>query len=172
MICIKRKVKVSYKKAFLINIIICFLWHLCSFLLCVHLKGQVFDYNRKCYQPKKWEKNGKWYKEKLKINKWKDILPQHVGEGGFSKEHMQCTSVKYIDDFLYETCRGEFNHKNNAIFAFFIFWFNKIKNFPKFISVIFCVCTLIANLPFLAIQRYNRFRLLKVRERLVKRKNR
>lgn len=170
MVCIKRKAKVSFKRAFFIDCIICLIWHISSFLLCVNLKGEVFNYKRNCYKPQKWEKNGRWYKDKLKINSWKDILPQHVGKDGFSKEHIQGTSVEYIDDFLYETCRGEFNHRNNAVFAFFILWFNKIKKFPKLLSVIFFVCTLIANLPFIAIQRYNRFRLLKVRERLVRKK--
>lgn len=168
MILIKPNKKNSFKKAFIINSILCFLWHLGSFLLCISLKGEIFDYKRKCYQAKKWEKNGRFYKDKLKINKWKDILPQHIGKGGFSKEHMQATNIEYIDDFLYETCRGEFNHKNNAIFAFFILWFNKIKKFPKLVSAIFFVCTLVANLPFLAIQRYNRFRLLKVRKKIIK----
>lgn len=155
-------------KLLLVNILLIFVWHCASFVACVFLRGDVFDSGKEEYQPRKWEKNGKWYKEKLGINKWKDLLPQHVGKNGFSKRNldMDNITVEYVDMFIYETCRGEWQHRLNALFAPVIFLFNLIFKSAWF-GVLFAWIILACNLPFLIIQRYNRFRLFRLRKRLV-----
>ncbi len=159
------KNKISKKQAFALNVIFCFIWHLVSFLACISISGNYFNSERAMYQKKDFEKNGRWYKEKLKIHKWKDILPQHVGKEGFSKQNLKGTDIKYLNDFIYETCRGEWNHRVNSLFSVFALIFGILIKKP-FMSIIVCILNLLGNLPFVAIQRYNRFRLITLKKRV------
>lgn len=143
-----------------INIFICAIWHFLVFVICITIKPSTFDYKRKCYQIKKWEKNGKWYDKKLKIKKWKDIIPQHIGKDGFSKRHMESLSIDYIELFILETCRGEWNHKLCLFYSLFSIIIN-----PPLYGFIFGILTLTFNLACIAIQRYNRIRLTKVKNK-------
>ena len=94
--------------ALLINLLLGTIWHYATFFLCISIKIEHFDSKRARYQPRKWEKNGKWYADHLKINKWKDFLPQHIGKDGFSKDHLDDVSIEYLDEFILEkaSCNG------------------------------------------------------------------
>lgn len=164
-----RKPKLKKSHVFIINMILLAIWHISSFIACINLKSEKLDSSQKCYQPQKWERNGKWYKDKLKINKWKDILPQYVGKDGFSKQNfdVENQTVEYVDRFIYETCRGEWNHGINMLYAPIALIFNFIIKRPGF-GMLFSLAALIANIPFIIIQRYNRFRLLTVRKKIIR----
>lgn len=134
------------------------LWYFICFIACVYLNTSIFDYKKRRYQPFKWEENGKWYEKHLYIKKWKDKLPQHIGKDGFSKANFKSTSIEYIDEFIMETCRGEWNHSLNCFFIVII-----LAIIPSLISILFSILTLLINIPFIVIQRYNRFRLIKIK---------
>ena len=153
--------------ALLINLLLGTIWHYATFFLCISIKTEHFDANRARYRPRKWEKNGKWYADHLKINKWKDFLPQHIGKDGFSKDHLDDVSIEYIDEFILETCRGEWNHIANYLFAVILFLANSFG-----IALILTILLLLGNLPFAIIQRYNRFRLVKLKNTLIKKAER
>lgn len=153
--------------ALLINLLLGTIWHYATFFLCISIKTEHFDANRARYRPRKWEKNGKWYADHLKINKWKDFLPQHIGKDGFSKDHLDDVSIEYIDEFILETCRGEWNHIANCLFAVILFLANSFG-----IALILTILLLLGNLPFAIIQRYNRFRLVKLKNTLIKKAER
>lgn len=153
--------------ALLINLLLGTIWHFATFFLCISIKIEHFDSSRARYQPRKWEKNGKWYADYLKINKWKDFLPQHVGKDGFSKDHLDDVSLEYIDEFILETCRGEWNHIANCYFAVVLFLANSF-----WIAFILTILLFLGNLPFAIIQRYNRFRLMKLKNTLIKKAER
>ena len=104
----------------------------------------------------------KWYADHLKINKWKDFLPQHIGKDGFSKDHLDDVSIEYLDEFILETCRGEWNHIANCYFAVVLFIIN-----PFWTAFILTILLFLGNLPFAIIQRYNRFRLVKLKNTLM-----
>ena len=70
------------------NLVIVGAYHLIIFVICVKLPQSAFDENKPRYQMKKFERNGKFYKQTLKINVWKEHVPQFTGKNGFSKEHM------------------------------------------------------------------------------------
>ncbi len=161
--------ELSFGNAVLINLILCALWHFVSLIFCITLNGKVFSHKRKCFQVKSWEKNGYWYKDKLKINKWKDILPQYIRKDGFSKRHLQSLSLEYIDEFIYETCRGEWNHRMNSIYSIIAIGLNILTQTPL-VGFIFFILNSSINLAFVAIQRYNRFRLIDLKTKLKKRK--
>ena len=147
----------------LINTLLILLWHMLCFVLCIKCNPSVYNPNKKMFQPKKWERNGKWYESKLHIKKWKDYLPQHAGKEGFSKKHFTNLSLEYIDIFIVETCRAEWNHKMSCIYIIITFIIS-----PLPIAIIFSIFTILANVPFFIIQRYNRFRLLRVKHKLYK----
>lgn len=155
----------NFWKILLYNIVFVGAWHTAAFLLCVYGNPSWFDFRRKRYQSFKWEKNGKWYVKHLKIKKWKDLVPSYVGKEGFSKNHlnMEALSLSYLDSFLLETCRGEWNHSMNAMCAVPVVLFNPLPE-----GVVFGFLILLGNLPFVAIQRYNRTRLLSLRMRRVR----
>ena len=98
------------------NIIIVSAYHFIIFAICVKLPQSSFDENKSRYQMKKFERNGKFYKQTLKINVWKEHVPQFTGKDGFSKEHMSNNvSVEYLNEFIAETCRAEWTHETQGL---------------------------------------------------------
>ena len=148
---------------FLLNVALVACWHVVVFIACVRLPAEVFDGNRKRYQPKNWEKGGRWYRDHLKIQLWKDKVPQFIAKDGFSKSHITSLSLEYLDEFIMETCRGEWMHLANCLCAAVLLLINP---FP--VNLIFACLVLLGNLPFALIQRYNRFRLYTVRRKLLR----
>ena len=149
----------------LTNVLLFTLWHFSMFIACITVKKSLFDPSRPHYQAKEWEHGGRWYQDKLHIKRWKDFLPQHVARNGFSKEHLENNpSIEYLDRFILETCRGEWDHSMNCLYAPVCLFINMFSGF----GWLFALIALIGNLPFVAIQRYNRFRLQTVRKRLLR----
>lgn len=152
-----------FQNVMVINIFIAALWHFISFYLCVFINTSFFDADKKMYRPKKWERGGKFYSDTMKINSWKDLLPQHIGKNGFSKDHLNELSIEYIDEFIMETCRGEWNHTLNCTISILLMIINDL-----FTGIIFSAMIFIGNIPFAIIQRYNRFRLQRLKRTLLR----
>ncbi len=138
-------------------------WDLIVFCCCRALNDNHFDYNKYIYREKYWENNGKWYNKWIKIKSWKNFLPQYISKNGFSKKSLTSLSLTYIDRFILETCRAEWAHKNCMWVAVLIVLINKIL-----MGITFCTVVLLINLPYVCIQRYNRIRLINLREKIVK----
>lgn len=148
------------------NAIIIGVWHIALFILCVKMPASYFDGSKPRYAPRKWERNGRIYRDVFKINLWKDRLPQHVGRDGFSKERLDSKlSVEYVDQFILETCRSEWEHTANCAIAVVTLFINPIP-----LGFLFSFLVLLGNVPFAFIQRYNRFRLQILRRRLLREK--
>ena len=148
---------------FLWNVMIITAWHVVVFVACVKLPMSTFDAAKSRYQPKSWEHNGRIYRDKLKIQLWKDKVPQHIGKDGFSKEHLTDMTLPYLEEFIMETCRGEWMHLNNCLCSVVVILIN-----PLVPGLILCFLILLGNLPFAIIQRYNRFRLNTLRRKLIR----
>lgn len=145
------------------NILLILVWHMAMFIACVKLPASFFDCKKSRFQAKEWERGGRWYRDKLKINAWKDKVPQHVAKDGFSKAHLTDVSVEYLDEFIMETCRGEWFHLNNCVCGVVTMLLN-----PLGWDLLITFLVLLGNLPFGVIQRYNRFRLLVVRKKILR----
>ncbi len=139
------------------------LWHLCVFYLGTHGSEARFDFRKKRYRAFKWEKDGKWYQKYLKIKSWKDRLPQRVPDDGFSKERLETVSEEYLNEFIMETCRGEWIH-----FANFLLTFAILLIAPHPFKIPLALADMLLHMPYIMIQRYNRFRLVRCRERLLR----
>ncbi len=144
-----------------LNFTLMIFWHLLVLFLCKNLNPWFFSPGRCIYKIKKWEKGGNFYTKTLKIKKWKDKLPQYISKNGFSKKCLEKKpSKEYLERFIMETCRAEWNHFMCCMYFPISFLINS-----KIYAIIFSLIPIFANLPFLFIQRFNRIRLLKLMNR-------
>lgn len=144
-----------------INLSLMLLWYGIVTILSKTLSVSLFNPEKKLYKERSWEKGGKLYFS-FGVKKWKDKLPAHVGKNGFSKTkltNMKNISKEYIDAFLLETCRGEWHHLICCMYIFIAILIN-----PPIYAFVFCLLTILTNLPFMIIQRYNRIRLHKLKK--------
>lgn len=149
--------KLSGLNLIMANLLAMFLWHMIVFVLSVKIHTSYFNPSKYMYLERKWEKSGRLYVKTFKIKKWKDLLPQHIGKNGFSKKHLKNLSnlsKDYIQQFIVETCRAEWNHRMCCMFSVISIFINSLFN-----GLIFSVLSLMINFPFIIIQRYNRIRL-------------
>ena len=110
------------------------------------------------------EDDGRWY-ERLGIRRWKDRLPEAgaLFAGGVSKRQLPTADEGGLGRFTIETRRAELGHWAAAACGpLFVLWN------PPGIAVVMIVYGIVVNAPFIAIQRYNRWRV----ERIVARTSR
>lgn len=114
-------------------------------------------------RPRRFEDGGRWYRRRLRIHRWKDRVPEAgaLFAGGISKRHVPSYDVAGLQLFVRETRRAELAHWW-ALFCgpVFILWN------PPLASALLILYGVAANLPFILIQRYNRFRTLPLIHRL------
>lgn len=153
----------SFLDMLLWNLVIVVIWHTVFFVLCMKLPDSTFDASKGRYEARTWEHGGRWYRENIKIQLWKDRLPQYIGKSGLSKEHFSDGSIEYIDEFIMETCRGEWLHVNDCLCAVVVLLIN-----PFLVGLILSFFVLLGNFPFAIVQRYNRFRLQVLRKKRIR----
>jgi glycosyl-4,4'-diaponeurosporenoate acyltransferase len=104
------------------------------------------------------ERDGRIY-ERLRIRRWKDRLPE-LGDafpGGVSKRALRSGANADLRRLVAETRRAELVHwAIPAIVPVFAVWN------PAALMVAMVAYAVVANLPCLVVQRYNRGRLLRV----------
>jgi glycosyl-4,4'-diaponeurosporenoate acyltransferase len=104
------------------------------------------------------ERGGRTY-ERLGIRRWKGRLPEAGGlfAGGFDKRHLRNGSVRHLERFRVETRRAELTHWwVMALGPCFALW----NRGP--LALVMLAYAVVANLPCIMIQRYNRARLDRV----------
>ena len=123
---------------------------------------------RKIYTVHKWE--SKLY-NRLKINKWKDIIPELGCLAGFVKTKVESDDPSYLLKFAEETVYAEVMHTLSAILSFTILL---IPPYDLMFNITFWIAIVSFGLNILPIfvQRYNRPRLLRMyyRELKIRRK--
>lgn len=107
-------------------------------------------------RPRSFERSGWLYEQVLGIKKWKDRVPDAAPwfRGGFPKKQMLSSGTEYLLRFQLETRRGEAVHWVVLLSSGLFFIWN-----PPGIAVLNVVYGLLANLPCIFIQRYNRIRM-------------
>jgi len=111
---------------------------------------------------RRWETRS-FYRDRLKISRWKDRLPEAGGffEGGFAKRRISDRSDAHLARWLAETRRAEYTHwLNIAAGPLFLLLF------PPALAAVHVCFALLAHLPFVTIQRYNRLRLQATADRV------
>lgn len=108
-----------------------------------------------------WELDGRWY-ERIGVRRWKDRLPEagNFFGNGVSKRNLGGSGRRDLLRFSAETRRAEAVHWLNIGFApTFVLWTSPT------IAAVMTAFALVAHLPFVIIQRYNRFRIARVLRR-------
>lgn len=136
----------------LLNVIAWLALHVCISYFCLKAPDSFYYKIQKGFRLKHWER---LMYERLKIRSWKTVLPDGGGvfRGGFKKKHLHTLSIEYVTKFILETKRAEINHWILIPPSILFFLWN-----PPFLGWIMVVYALIVNVPFIMIQRYNRYR--------------
>lgn len=127
-------------------------------LVAHRLPTRRLDHDSWLTRPRAVERGGRLY-ERLGIRRWKDRLPEQgaLFRGGFSKRGLRDRSADHLERFVVETRRAEVVHWANAA-AGPVFW----VWCPPGLGAVMVVFGVTVHLPFVCIQRYNRFRLQRV----------
>jgi glycosyl-4,4'-diaponeurosporenoate acyltransferase len=108
--------------------------------------------------PRSWEHDGRLYREKLAIRKWKYLLPDGAPWlGGFAKKRLRERGPDYFVQFLAETRRAEVAHWFTLVCLPVFYLWN-----PSWARWVMTAYALAANLPCILVQRSNRFALERV----------
>ncbi|QJC52178.1 glycosyl-4,4'-diaponeurosporenoate acyltransferase [Paenibacillus albicereus] len=146
----------------LIDAAVWLLLHALAVALVIRIPWERFASDGPLTRLRGFEADGRWYERTLRIQRWKDRLPDGGGwvKSGFSKRRLRSGRLEHLERFAAETRRGELTHWAMMLpLPLFALWNN------AFGMVILTVYVLIANLPCIFVQRYNRARLLKVMSR-------
>jgi glycosyl-4,4'-diaponeurosporenoate acyltransferase len=119
------------------------------------LTDRHLDHDGWLLRPRGFEDSGRWYRRRLRINSWKGRVPEagNLFHGGISKSQLPAPTGDGVTLFIRETRRAELAH-----------WW-ALTCGPRFAlwnrplaTVLLISYGIMVNLPFIAIQRYNRFR--------------
>lgn len=109
------------------------------------------------------EANGTFYEKYLKIHLWKDLIPQFskMFHFGYRKDKIPVRDIPHYEMFMIETIRAEITHILLILFSplYYIC-------FSKGWALFAVMASIIANLPCIVIQRYNRIRISKIITRM------
>ena len=122
-----------------------------NFLAKDHIFTKLFDF----------EKQTIWFTHYLKIDKWKDKVPElgNFFGNGFPKQSVGQAEISHLQLFIRETRRAEIAHWIMITGWIFTIIFN-----PLCAIVFNLFFAHVVNFPCLLIQRYNMVRLLRVLE--------
>lgn len=141
------------------NFTIYWVWTLARILIDPHIPASWLNPDRWPFRSFSWEAGGDYYRRVWHIEAWKGRLPAFTGGTHFSKRALTSADPDYLNQFIVETCRGESNHVR-AIGSVVVM---KLWT-PTALWVFMLAIAVAGNLPFIAIQRYNRPRLRRTLE--------
>ena len=144
----------------MIIVLDCLAWvffHLLAGYVAWRIPASAFAKDNPLFRLRPCEENGVFHRRFFFVHRWKRYLPEAGGffPRGFSKRHLTSLNTDYLNVFIAETRRGEFSHWLSIVPAPFFFLWN-----VWFVGVCMIVYALLFNLPFIAINRFNRGRLI------------
>ncbi|MDE1549562.1 glycosyl-4,4'-diaponeurosporenoate acyltransferase [Jeotgalibaca caeni] len=121
-----------------------------------------FERTASWYRSFPFEKEGAFWQKTVRVRQWKDFLPDgtKIIKKGFDKSALGKSTPDSLRKFIIETRRAELTHWLLIPPAFLFFLWN-----PLWAGWLMVLYALVANLPFIIIQRYNRPRLERVLKR-------
>jgi glycosyl-4,4'-diaponeurosporenoate acyltransferase len=132
--------------------------HLTTAFVVLRLPLEKFSCDSFIYKSLAWEREGIFYRQYFAIQRWKAMLPDGAPwVGGFSKKRLGRRDRAYLRTFLLETRRAEFAHWCMlACLPIFFLWN------PLWACVVMTLYAVVANIPCILAQRYNRLILVKL----------
>lgn len=152
-------IEVSELLMIIINIVMWAIIHISVAYGATILPNKYININSWIYKKRSWEYDGKIYENIFKIKSWKHLLPDGSAmfKKGFRKKKLNNTDSEYITQFIIELCRAELTHWIVILFSPIFFIWNY-----EWVGYIMILYAIIANLPCILAQRYNRIRFKKV----------
>ncbi len=144
-----------------VNIFVWLIFHLGVAWLGMRMAPERFKPANWIFRERRWERNGLFYETVFAIKTWKAILPDGavLFQQGFRKKSLQDSGEEYFSRFVVETCRGELVHWIVMGCSLIFFMWNSRQ-----VGLIMVAYGVVANLPCILAQRYNRLRLVRVVE--------
>ena len=127
------------------------------------LPSRVIDHDNALTRIRSWERNGRSY-VRFGVRRWKDELPEAgaVFRGGISKRALPGRDRAQLERFRAETRRAEMVHwALLGVTPLFALWN------PPLLFGAMVAYALVANVPCIVVQRYNRARLARLLDRAV-----
>ena len=114
---------------------------------------RLFHPQKSIFRVYRWEKEGEIYQNLFRVKQWRGKLPDGAAlfKKGFRKKRIKSRDPVYLERFLRETCRGELAHWMVLIVAPLFFLWN-----PLWAGWVNVAYALLANIPCIITQRYNR----------------
>jgi len=140
----------------LVDIVAWGVFHAATGLLAHRLGPHRLNRDGELLRRRRFEDGGRWYRRVWRIQRWKDRLPEAgaLFAGGVSKRQLASADTAGLQQFVRETRRAELTHWwAMACGPLFLLWN------PPYASALLVAYGIGINLPFIAIQRYNRFRI-------------
>jgi len=146
----------------IVNILAWLVIHLGVAGLGTQLAPTRFDSAGWLFRGRRWERGGRLYEEVFAIKVWKHILPDGAAlfKQGFRKKRIRDHGAVYLSRFLIETCRSEVVHWIVLGFSLVFFVWNSWG-----VGMVMVAYGMVANLPCILVQRYNRLRLTAILNR-------
>jgi len=118
-----------------------------------------FNSGGSIYQVRSWVERGDIYQRLFRVKSWKKKLPDGASlfKRGFKKKIIKNKKLMYLEKYLEETCRAETSHWILLSIAPLFFLWNPV--WAGYVNVAYA---LIANLPCIITQRYNRPHFIKL----------
>lgn len=132
--------------------------HLAAGFVALRLPAHMFAQDNWVTAPRRWERDGNFYRNLLAVRRWKSLLPDGAyWLGGMAKKKLLTRDSSYLEQFLLETRRAEWAHWCMLSFLPFFFLWN-----PPWACLVMTGYAVTANLPCIVAQRYNRIALDRV----------
>ena len=140
----------------IVNIVAWLVIHFAISALCFNIPLRYFLKDMAFLRIAEWEGNGKMWNRLLFVKKWKRYLidGSSIAKKSYNKSHLHGRSREDLMVFAAETKRAELTHWLLMMPAPLFFLWN-----PSWAGWIIITYALIANVPFIITQRYNRARI-------------
>ncbi len=126
------------------------------------LPKSLYSYKRWMFRERRWEHGGRVYERLFGVKYWKSKLPDisDFMKWRFNKKHLAELDNHYLDVFLIESCKAEFTHWMIILSSVLSLLWDSIVS-----ALLIFLLSVILNLPYIIIQRYNRPRLIRLLKR-------
>lgn len=132
--------------------------HLTIGSIALRLPSSLFACDSWLTAPRRWERDGRLYRDWLAIRKWKALLPDGAPWlGSYARKRLDSRDSRYLAEFQLETRRAELAHWSMLCCLPIFFLWN-----PPWACFVMAAYAIAANLPCIAAQRYNRVALRRV----------
>lgn len=147
----------------LVNGVAWLILHFVISAICFYIPLSYFLKESLLFRIFRWERGGKLWDKLFAVKKWKKHLidGSSIVKKSYNKSHLHGTNKESLTVFVAETKRAELTHWLIMLPAPLFFLWN-----PAWAAWVNIVYALVANVPFIVTQRYNRGRMEKVLRRM------